>query len=194
MTSLATRWIRRAASVAALVSLLPLPTMAQSNFSLRSSTFDDGGTIPLRNSAYGESVSPDLSWSGAPSGTESFALVLQDPDAPMAQPFVHWVIYAIPGSATGLPEGLPTEAHPSSPSSIAGTIQGQNGARRVGYFGPRPPAGGGPHHYHFILYALDASPDAMGMEEGMGKDDLMDAIQDHVLGQTELVGVFERQQ
>jgi Raf kinase inhibitor-like YbhB/YbcL family protein len=157
-------------------------------FTITSTAFQEGAPIPLRNSAYGENVSPELSWSNAPAGTNSFALVLDDPDAG-ATPFVHWVIYNIPGTATGLPEGLPAEALLSSPASLAGTRQGLSGLRRAAYFGPRPPAGN-VHHYNFRLYALSSAPN---LPEGLNSEALMAAITPSILGQTTLIGTYQQQ-
>jgi Raf kinase inhibitor-like YbhB/YbcL family protein len=159
---------------------------AQAGFTITSTAFQNHGTIPLRNSAYGDNVSPALAWTGAPQGTRSFALILDDPDAPMPQPFVHWVIYNIPGSVTGLPEGLGADASLTTPVTAS---QGPTGLRRPGYFGPRPPAGN-PHHYHFRLYALSAEPN---LPAGLGKEALLEAIQPHILAETTLMGMYQAQ-
>jgi Raf kinase inhibitor-like YbhB/YbcL family protein len=156
---------------------------------LTSTAFADGEPIPLRNSAYGDNLSPPLAWTGVPEGSRSFALVLDDPDAPMPVPFVHWVIYNIPAAASGLPQGLATDAHLHSPAELMGAAQGPAGTRRPGYFGPRPPAGRN-HTYRFTLYALDLAP---GIAEGLNKDELMEAIEGHVLAETVLTGTFAGQ-
>ena len=158
---------------------------------VRSSAFAADEAIPLRNSAYGDNLSPEIMWSGVPKGTEAFALVLIDPDVPMPNGFVHWVIYNIPGTATGLPEGIPSDAPTlTGPAGIAGTTQGVMGMRNPGYFGPRPPAGAGVHHYVFSLYALDADLDLAG---GLGRDAVMSAIDGHVIGEGQVTGIFERE-
>lgn len=173
----------------------PGEAMAQSDaIQLESSTFTDGASIPERNSAYGDNVSPDLSWSGVPDAARSLALVVRDPDAPMPEPFIHWVVYGIPAGADGLPEGLPTDPTIGSPDDIAGTIQGPTGVGRPGYFGPRPPAGSGAHRYIFTLYALDSGPDELDLREGLDEEGLMDAIDGHVLAEGQLVGRFEREE
>lgn len=154
---------------------------------LTSTAFQEGTPIPLRNSAYGDNVSPAFSWSNVPAGTRSFALVLDDPDAGTS-PFVHWVIYNIPGSARGLPEGLPTDAALTAPAQVAGARQGVTGLRRTGYFGPRPPAGP-VHRYNFRLYALSSEPN---LPEGLTRDTLMEAIADDILGQTTLMGTYQQ--
>ncbi|MFW6200212.1 MAG: YbhB/YbcL family Raf kinase inhibitor-like protein [Gemmatimonadota bacterium] len=160
---------------------------------LRSSAFDDGEEIPERNSAYGENVSPELSWSGIPDEAETLALVVRDPDAPSPSPFVHWVVYNIPADADGLPEGLPPNPVIRSPREIAGSIQGPTDAKRPGYFGPRPPAGHGTHHYIFTLYAVDAGSDELGLEQGMHEGTLMDAVEDRILAEGELTGLYEKE-
>ena len=141
----------------------------------------------MRHSAYGDNVSPELSWSGAPNGTRSFALVLHDPDAPIEGGFVHWVIYNIPASATGLPEGVPDDLELTAPTSVSGTTHGHSGLRRPGYFGPRPPAGI-VHNYNFRLFALDLEPN---LEEAMNSEALMAAIDGHILDSTTLIGTYQ---
>jgi Raf kinase inhibitor-like YbhB/YbcL family protein len=175
-------------SVAAMALLSVTTAWAQAPaFALQSPAFKEGEAIPLKHSAYGDNVSPALSWSNAPAGTRSLALVLDDPDAPTPQPFVHWVIYNIPAGATGLPEGLPTQATLESPHELHGATQGPGGMRQTGYFGPRPPAGA-PHHYHFTLYALSSAPD---LPQGLNKAQLLERIQGSILGQAKLIGVYQ---
>jgi Raf kinase inhibitor-like YbhB/YbcL family protein len=175
------------AVVAAGAAVTTTAVEAQSGFTVASSGFENHGTIPERFSAYGDNVSPELSWTGVPEGTRSFALIMDDPDAPMPQPFVHWVIYNIPGAATGLPEGIEPGASVADP---AGAHQGLNGVRQPRYFGPRPPAGN-PHHYNFQLYALSAEPN---LPEGLGKDALLEAIRPHVLAEATLMGMYQATQ
>lgn len=174
-----------ALALAALGALAPAPGGAQTSpgFTLTSPAFEQNGAIPLRHSAYGDNLSPALNWTGAPSGTQSFALVLEDPDA---NNFVHWVIYNIPGSATGLPEGIPAEALVSNPE---GARQGQSGLRRTAYFGPRPPAGA-PHRYNFRLFALHSEPN---LPADLNRDALLEAIQPHAMGEAVLTGVYQAQ-
>jgi len=152
--------------------------------------------IPAEHTADGKNTSPALAWTGAPAATREFALIMDDPDAPMPQPFVHWVIYKIPATAKGLPEALP--AGPVSATGLAGAIQGLNGFdafRRAntppaapGYRGPAPPPGK-PHHYTFTVYALDAPLD---VKEGLDKAGLLKAMDGHIIGQGQLVGLYER--
>jgi Raf kinase inhibitor-like YbhB/YbcL family protein len=137
--------------------------------------------------ADGHNVSPPLTWTTLPAGTVSIAVVCEDPDAGNPPPFVHWVIYNIPATAQGLPENIPFQPNAPMPAAIAGATQGLSGFRRPFYRGPAPPPGK-PHHYHFIVYALDTAD----LPPGLTRADLLDAIKDHVLGQGELVATYER--
>ena len=162
--------------------------------SVTSSAFDHHGMVPESNSAYGENVSIDLTWADLPEGTQQLALICDDPKVVeigmMEQPFVHWVMYNIPASASGLPAGLPSDATLEM-EGLEGTVNGLNGLRRPGYFGPRPPANGQLHAYHFRVYALD---DALNLEPGLGKAELLDAMNGHVLATGMLMGHYERKE
>jgi len=149
--------------------------------SLTSSAFTAGKPIPAVYSCISRSISPPLAWTGAPSGTASFAIIMDDPDAPSGT-FVHWVIYNIPASSKGLPEAVSADAKLSD-----GTLQGNNGAGRAGYTGPCPPSG--THRYFFKLYALDA---VLNLKSGSSKDQLLNAMQGHILAQGELIGTFSK--
>lgn len=151
-----------------------------------SKAFAADGVIPESHSGYSKSVSPDLQWSGAPPTTSSFALVMEDPDArAMApEPFVHWVAYNIPALTMTLPEGVPTVA-----DIKGGGMQGVNGTKANGYFGPRPPAGDPPHHYHFQVFALDVE---LPLKPGASKAALIAAMKGHLVGWGELVGTYKR--
>ncbi len=179
-----------AASSLVLLAVPGTTVAAQvAELTVSSSAFADGEAIPLRNSAYGDNLSPELSWSGAPEGTEAFTLVLTDPDVPMPNGFVHWVIYNIPGTATGLPENIPSDTPVLTGSAaIAGTTQGVMGMRNPGYFGPRPPAGAGVHHYVFSLYALDTD---LELASGLAREAVMLAIEGHIIGEGQVTGIFE---
>jgi Raf kinase inhibitor-like YbhB/YbcL family protein len=151
---------------------------------LRSSAFVGGGAIPVRCTCEGDDVSPPLAWSGAPEGTRSFALVVDDPDAPdpsaPKMTWVHWVLYNIPASVTSLAEGASRRLPP-------GALEGRNDWKRTGYGGPCPPVGR--HRYFHKLYALDAElPD---LREPT-KAKLETAMKGHVLAQAELVGTYEK--
>ncbi|MCD6340057.1 MAG: YbhB/YbcL family Raf kinase inhibitor-like protein, partial [Verrucomicrobia bacterium] len=130
----------------------------------------------------GEDVSPPLAWSGAPEGAQAFALICDDPDAPMGT-WVHWVIYDIPAEAAGLEENVPPEE--SLPN---GARQGRNDFRRIGYGGPCPPPGK-PHRYFFRLYALSAKT---GLPPGATKARLLQAMEGKILAQAELMGTYQR--
>jgi Raf kinase inhibitor-like YbhB/YbcL family protein len=143
--------------------------------------------MPREYTADGHNWSPPLTWSDPPPGTRSLAVVCEDPDGGNPPPFVHWVIYNIPASAKGLPENVPFEPGAAMPASIAGAVQGVSGFRRAMYRGPAPPPGK-PHHYHFVVYAIDAAD----LKPNLTRADLLEAIRGHVLGQGELVTVYER--
>ena len=167
---------------------------APETISVTSSAFDHHGMVPEANSAYGDNVSIDLSWADLPEGTQQLALICDDPIVVeigmMEQPFVHWVMYNIPASASGLPAGLPSDATLDM-NGLEGAVNGLNGLRRPGYFGPRPPANGQLHAYHFRVYALD---DALDLEPGLGKAELLDAMEGHVLATGMLMGHYERKE
>lgn len=145
-------------------------------------------TMPRDYTPDGRNLSPPLTWSDVPAGTKEIAVVCEDPDAGNPPPFVHWVIYKIPATAKGLPEGLPIDPAVAMPAAIAGAIQGVSGFRRAIYRGPAPPPGK-PHHYHFVVYALDAD---LGLKPGLTRADLLTAINGHVIGQGEIVSIYER--
>ncbi|MHC4563275.1 MAG: YbhB/YbcL family Raf kinase inhibitor-like protein [Planctomycetota bacterium] len=151
-----------------------------------STAFADGKAIPRKYTGDGQDISPPIAWTKAPDGTKELALICDDPDAPRTLPWVHWVIYAIPASAHGLPEGIPAEQTPNDP---AGSMQGVNSWAATGYRGPSPPKGHGVHHYHFKLYALDT---ALGLQPGMTKKALLTAMNGRILAEGELVGTYER--
>ncbi len=177
----------RAIAVAVLMLGVASHAWAQTPaaITVTSPTIKAGETIPKDHTADGRNVSPALMWSGAPAGTKQFALVCDDPDVPMPGGFVHWVIYKIAGTATGLPAELPMGATLTEP---AGAIQGPSGFRQMGYRGPAPPPGK-PHHYTFTVYALDAD---LPLEPGLNRNQLMEAIKGHIIGQGALVALYER--
>ena len=156
-----------------------------------SPTLKAGEVVPIDHTADGKNLSPALSWSGAPAATRQFALVYDDPDVAFGNPpqtFVHWVAYNIPGTAKGLPGELPMDAVLAAPPEIAGTVQGLSGFKRTGYRGPAPPAGK-PHHYTWTVYALDAE---LPLEQGLNRNQLMEAMKGHIIGQGALVAIYER--
>lgn len=155
-------------------------------WTLKSSAFDSGAKIPKHHTGDGDDQSPALSWSAPPAGTKQLALVVDDPDAPSAEPWVHWVLYGIPANLQELPAGIPPAR---SIANLPGVLQGKNSWGSIGWRGPAPPRGHGVHHYHFKLYALDTSlPEKAGFE----KRQLLEAMKGHVVAETELVGTYQR--
>ena len=150
-----------------------------------SNAFEQGASIPKRYTCEGEDLSVPLAWSDVPAGARSLALIVDDPDAPdPAAPkmtWVHWVLYNLPASTSHLDQGI-------APSQLpAGTLQGKNDWKRTGYGGPCPPIGR--HRYFHKLYALDALlPDL----KQPTKDQLLKAMQGHVLAQAELMGTYQK--
>jgi hypothetical protein len=156
-----------------------------------SPTLKANEVVPIDHTADGKNVSPALAWTGAPAATKQFALIYDDPDVAFGNPpqsFVHWVVYKIPGTATGLPAELPMDAVLTAPADIAGTIQGLSGFKRTGYRGPAPPPGK-PHHYTWTVYALDAE---LPLEPGLNRNQLLEAMKGHIIGQGSLVAIYER--
>ncbi len=163
--------------------------MAQARIQVTSSAFGEGQRIPKKYTGEGEDVSPPLAWSGVPAGTQELALIVDDPDAPTPQPWVHWVLYKIPADCKALPEGVKKVLRPDEP---AGALQGKNSwpsGQTIGYRGPMPPPGHGVHHYRFHLYALDKK---LEVEPGLTKDELLAAMKGHILGEGELTGTYQR--
>jgi Raf kinase inhibitor-like YbhB/YbcL family protein len=152
------------------------------SFSIKSSAFSEGGTIPKQYTCDGADLSPALTWAEAPSGTQSFALIADDPDAPVGT-WTHWVIWNIPPQATGLPEGVPKTDTLSDTS-----LQGKNDFKRIGYCGPCPPPGK-PHRYYFKLYALGMK---LELKAGASKSELERAISGNVLAEARLMGKYGR--
>lgn len=155
-------------------------------FKLTSPAFKDGETIPKVHTCEGKDPSPELSWSGAPAGTKSFALIMDDPDAPVGL-WVHWVLYDIPASLSGLPANLPRTEHVLD-GAKHGASWGVDSFSRIGYGGPCPPPGK-PHRYFFKLHALDK---ALGLPPRATTAELARAMKGHILGRAELIGLFER--
>jgi len=158
---------------------------AEDNMKLTSRAFGENQSIPSVYTCEGKNVSPPLAWSGVPAGAKSLVLIVDDPDAPdPAAPrmtWVHWVLYDIPASATGLAEGIASAALPK------GTREGSNGWQRTGYGGPCPPVGR--HRYFHKLYALDTvlpdldKPSTAALEP---------AMKGHIIAQTQLVGTYQK--
>ncbi|QQG35755.1 MAG: YbhB/YbcL family Raf kinase inhibitor-like protein [Micavibrio aeruginosavorus] len=150
---------------------------------LESADFSQGGDIPRQYTCSGRDISPQVTWSDVPVDTKSFALIVDDPDAPSGT-WVHWVAYNIPGNKRGLPENVDAILQMQD-----GTRQGRNDFLEIGYGGPCPPQGHGSHRYFFKLYALDSKLDLL---PGASKSELERAMEGHILAQAETMGRYER--
>jgi Raf kinase inhibitor-like YbhB/YbcL family protein len=154
-------------------------------FELTSPSFRNNGEIPKQHTCEGRDLPPALAWAGAPGATKSFAIIVDDPDAPdpnaPKMTWVHWVLYNLPATASGLPEGVTAAQLP------AGAKEGTNDWKRQGYGGPCPPIGR--HRYFFKLYALDVLLADVGRAT---KADIERAMQGHVLGQAQLIGTYQK--
>ena len=152
---------------------------------ISSSAFQPGGSIPSKYTCEGQDNSPPLAWSGAPSNTKSFALIVDDPDAPdPAKPqrvYVHWVLYNLPATTTALPENASKKGLPGA------AAQGKNDWGKAEYGGPCPPIGR--HRYFFKLYALDT--ELIGLASPT-KGDLERAMKGHVVDSGELIGTYQK--
>lgn len=147
-----------------------------------STAFESGSTIPKKFTCDGPDVSPALNWNDPPAGTQSLALIADDPDAPVGT-WVHWVLYDLPADARSLPESVPKQEQLAN-----GARQGRNDFGKIGYGGPCPPPGK-PHRYFFKLYALDTKLD---LKAGATKAGAEKAMQGHILAQGELMGRYGR--
>jgi len=143
---------------------------------LKSADFKHGATLPTRATADGDGTPPSLAWGEPPDGTRSFALICEDPDAPSPEPFVHWLVSAIPGSVRSLD------------ANVSGFREGNNSRSSVGFTPAAPPKGHGSHQYHFQLFALDQELSAV---DGMGREALARAMSGHVLAWGSIVGTYE---
>lgn len=153
---------------------------------LKSPAFSDGGDIPKQHTGEGTDTSPPLEWAGVPAGTKELALLCDDPDAPTARPWVHWVVYGISPELWGLPEAIPARGNLSNGPPVR---QGENSWPRVGYNGPLPPRGHGWHRYFFTLFALDCR---LELPAGATRDELEAAFDGRVLETAVLVGRYRR--
>ncbi len=149
---------------------------------LLSDSFCVDGMIPMKFSCEGQGISPSLKWEDVSIETRSFALIVDDPDAPN-RTFVHWVLFNLPPQTRNLPEGIPTE-----PLLEGGGIQGKNDTGQLGYTPPCPPSG--THRYFFKLYALDAP---LGLDFGITKAELEAGMANHILATAQLIGRYKKQ-
>jgi Raf kinase inhibitor-like YbhB/YbcL family protein len=156
-------------------------TGGPTTFALTSPAFAQGQPIPADYTCTGQGQSPPLQWTGPPLGTQSLALVVEDPDAPGGT-FIHWVLYDIPPTARAL-----AAAQPATATLPDGSRQGKNGAGSTGYTGPCPPSG--THHYIFHLYALNTPLD---LPDGATNDQFVQAAGGHILGQVKLMGIVSK--
>lgn len=168
------------------LALVRPETASDGKLSVQSPAFNANGAMMAKYSEYAEGVSPRLSWQ-AVAGAKSYAVIMEDPDAPN-KPFVHWLAWNIPANVTSLPEGLQEQARLTAPE---GVLQGRNTRGSIGYFGPKPPVGDPAHHYHFQVFALDI---VLPLGWGAERDQLLQAIQGHVLSKGEVIGRYAQTQ
>ncbi len=175
--------MRRILTLCIAVSLLAacqasaIDTSNAIQFKLSSPAFEDSGLIPRKYTCQGENISPELNWSDAPANAKSFALIVDDPDAPGGT-FTHWVLFDIPADQKQLAEG-------AGPIGVSGS----NGLSQPGYMGPCPPSG--LHRYYFRLYALDVP--SLNLKEGAARGEAETAMKGHVIGAAEMMGRYEQQ-
>jgi Raf kinase inhibitor-like YbhB/YbcL family protein len=146
--------------------------------SLTSEWFENGGPLPARSTVDGEGVPPPIHWSDPPAGTLELALICEDPDAPLSEPFLHWLVYDISAETRAL-----------TAESAEHARVGQNSKLKNEFAPAAPPPGHGIHHYHFQLFALDTP---LMLEAGEGKTKVFDAMEGHVLGYGEIIGTYSR--
>jgi len=161
------------------------PTTSEASMSLQltSDAFANGQSIPAKYSCIGKNISPALAWTEPPVGTQSFALIVDDPDAP-GRTWVHWVLFNIPADMRSLQEDMPITGKNVDSNTI---YVGNNSSSTPSYQGPCPPSG--THRYYFKLYALDAT---LSLLPGATKDQLLKAMDGHTLAQAELMGTFSK--
>jgi Raf kinase inhibitor-like YbhB/YbcL family protein len=169
------------ATAAPTATPIPPTTTEVVTLEIASPSFAEGEAIPIKFSCDGEDTSPALTWSEPPAGTQSFVLIMDDPDA--GGTWVHWVVYNLPASSRGLEEAIPADTEISG-----GGLQGRNSSRINGYQGPCPPSGS--HRYFFKLYALDT---VLDLPAGAHNVEVTVGMKDHILATAELMGNFSRQ-
>jgi Raf kinase inhibitor-like YbhB/YbcL family protein len=175
-----TQPITRAVSPLARVAMSVTVGISRS-IHITSTAFENNGMIPKPYTCDGQNTNPPLQWTGIPATAKSLAMTLEDPDAPGGL-FVHWVIFNMPPSLTGLMEAMPTDVKLAD-----GTIQGLNGSGKPGYTGPCPPSG--VHRYFWRVYALDI---VLNLPETANRDDLFKAVDGHVIGWGQLNSRYQR--
>ena len=172
----------------ALPALIVAAPAQAADIVVQSPAMVTGETVPPVYTPDGRNLSPPLEWQNLPAGTKEIAVVCADFGAGSPGPWVHWLIYGIPATLRGLPEGLPIRSSDPMPRELEGAIQGNNGWGLPLYRGPAPPPGK-PHLYYFTVYALD---EELGLPAGLDRDELLEAMQGHVLGRGDLVPIYER--
>ena len=174
----------------AVLSVLAAAAAAQSTGGSRmeifSPSFADNQRIPKEFTGEGADISPEIQWGTPPPGAREFALICDDPDAPVPEPWVHWVIYGIPAGTSSLRQGIPGDPSLMEPH---GALQGKNSWGTTGYRGPMPPPGHGTHRYFFKLYVLD---NRLNLKPGADKKEVLAAMKGHVLAETGFVGTYSR--
>jgi Raf kinase inhibitor-like YbhB/YbcL family protein len=170
-----------------LATQQPLVDRANERIEISSDAFGHDEAIPTKYSQDGQNISPALRWSNVPKDAKELVLICEDPDAPMPQPYVHWILFGLSPSADHLPEHVPTTATVQAGGFDA--QQSLNSANKVGYIGPKPPIGHGVHHYHFQMFALNA-PSLLGGQPD--RDTIAKSIKDKVMAAGDLVGLYER--
>ncbi len=179
---------RALAAAVTLAGASPLAAQAPSTFVVESPAMRTGEMMPRDFTPDARNVSPPLTWRGLPENTRQLAVICQDHGAGRPPPWVHWILYNIPGTARGLPEAIPFDPGEPMPQEIAGAVQGNNGWGLPMYRGPAPPVGS-VHHYHFAVFALD---EELNLPPGLNRDELLEAIDGHVLGVGHLVPIYRR--
>jgi Raf kinase inhibitor-like YbhB/YbcL family protein len=165
------------------VQSTPAREPARTQINLTSSAFKDGEAIPKKYACEGENISPPLAWTAAPENAKSFALIVEDPDAPRGT-FTHWIIFNLPPNVRELPENVPARAVLDN-----GAKQGKNDFQKMGYGGACPPSGDKTHRYFFRLYALDAT---LPLDAKATRAQTQNAIQNHIIAEGQLTGTYKR--
>jgi hypothetical protein len=167
-----------------LIAIQRVQPREPGRLTLASEAIGEDGRIGDAYSSYHDDLSPPLVWTGMPDA-ESFALIVEDPDAPLDKPVVHWTLWNIPGSLEGLPSSIKPEPRVDE---YGGMVQGLNTRGKPGYMGPKPPPGDGPHHYHFQLFALDRRLD---LPPGAPFEELVQVLKGHTIAACDMVGLYE---